>query len=152
MAAAFRTATADDLDAILAHVRDYYAADGYAFDVANARSALAALAVDATLGRLWVADDGGAVVGYLAVCFGWSIEHGGRDAFVDELYLAPSHRGCGLGGAAMAVAEEACAAAGVRSLHLEVERENAAGRALYARRGFAERGRILMTKRLTRPR
>jgi ribosomal protein S18 acetylase RimI-like enzyme len=37
---------------------------------------------------------------------------------------------------------------GVRALHLEVERDNAAGQALYRRRGFRDGGRVLLTKRL----
>ena len=88
------------------------------------------------------------LLGYLAVTFGWSLEWGGRDAFVDELYLAPSHRGGGIGRTAIALAEDACRAAGVRALHLEVERENARGRALYARAGFADTERLLLTRRL----
>ena len=152
MPAAFRDATPADVPAILAHQRDYYATDGYAFDEAAAREAIAGLLADAHRGRLWVLADAGAVVGYLAVTFGWSLEYQGRDAFVDELYVAPSHRGRGLGRAAMTLAEEACRAAGVRALHLEVERENATARALYARMGFGDTGRILMTRRLTRPR
>jgi ribosomal protein S18 acetylase RimI-like enzyme len=152
MATAFRAATSADVDAIVAHVRDYYAADGYAFDAGLARRALKSIVGDPTRGRLWVADDAGAVVGYLAIGFGWSLEYQGRDAFVDELYLAPSHRGRGLGRVAMALAEDACRAAGVRAVHLEVERGNGVARTLYRRRGFVEHDRVLMTKWLTRPR
>jgi ribosomal protein S18 acetylase RimI-like enzyme len=149
MAAAFRAATSSDVDAIVALVHDYYRTEHYAFDEPAARRAVEALAADAALGRLWVADDGGAVVGYLAVTFGWSLEYQGRDAFVDELYVAPSHRGRGLGRTAMTLAEDACRAADVRALHLEVEPENTIARELYRRRGFADHERILMTKRLT---
>jgi len=149
MAAAFRIATTDDLDAILNHQCAYYAAEGYPFDAPAARDALRGLATDAARGRLWVLDDGGVVGGYLAITFGWSLEFQGRDAFVDELYLAPAHRGHGTGHTAMALAEAACREAGVRALHLEVERANAPARALYARSGFADQDRLLLTKRLT---
>lgn len=152
MAAAFRIATPEDVDAVVGHQHAFYAAEGYRFDERVARDAVHGLMADPDRGRLWVLADGGAVHGYLAVTFGWSLEFGGRDAFVDELYLAPSHRGRGLGAAAMALAETACRAAGVRALHLEVEHANAAGRALYDRSGFADHARTLMTKRLTRPR
>jgi ribosomal protein S18 acetylase RimI-like enzyme len=147
MAAAFRAARPADVDAIVALVHEYYAGEGYAFDEAAARRAIAGL--DATRGRLWVADEGGAVVGYLAVTFGWSIEYHGRDAFIDELYVAPSHRGRGLGRAAMTLAEEACRTAGVQALHLEVERTNVNARELYRRRGFTDSERLLMTRPLT---
>jgi ribosomal protein S18 acetylase RimI-like enzyme len=152
MSAAFRSASLADVPAILAHQRAYYAAEGYAFDEAVARAAIEGLLADPERGRLWVLAEGGRdspIVGYLAVTFGWSLEWGGRDAFVDELYLAPSHRGSGIGRTAIALAEDACRAAGVRALHLEVERENARGRALYARAGFADTDRLLLTRRLT---
>jgi ribosomal protein S18 acetylase RimI-like enzyme len=149
MAAAFRFATLADLDAILVHQHAFYAAEGYRFDEPAARDALRGLATEPDRGRLWVLDDDGIACGYLAVTFGWSLEFQGRDAFVDELYVAPSHRGHGAGRAAMALAEAACCDAGVRALHLEVERANTAGRALYARSGFTDHERLLLTKRLT---
>jgi ribosomal protein S18 acetylase RimI-like enzyme len=151
MSAAFRFASLADVPAILAHQHAYYAGEGYAFDEAVARDAIEGLLADPERGRLWVLAEierADAVVGYLAVTFGWSLEWGGRDAFVDELYLAPSHRGGGIGRTAIALAEDACRAAGVRALHLEVERENARGRALYARTGFADTDRLLLTRRL----
>ena len=149
MSAAFRSASHADVPAVLAHQRAFYAADGYAFDETVARAAIEGLLDDPDRGRLWVLTDGDTIVGYLAVTFGWSLEWGGRDAFVDELYLAPSHRGSGIGRTAIALAEDACRAAGVRALHLEVERENARGRALYASTGFADTDRLLLTRRLT---
>ena len=158
MSAAFRFASLADVPAILAHQRAWYAAEGYAFDEAVARAAIEGLLGQSERGRLWVLAEGDSndpndpdalVLGYLAVTFGWSLEWGGRDAFVDELYLAPSHRGGGIGRTAIALAEDACRAAGVRALHLEVERENARGRALYASTGFADTDRLLLTRRLT---
>ena len=149
MATAFRAADHADLEAILAHERRYYAAEGYQFDPAAAHAALEGLLADAERGRLWVAADGDTVVGYLAVTFGWSLEYRGRDAFVDELYLAEAYRGRGLGREAIGLAEGACREAGVRTLHLEVERENAVARVLYQRAGFSSHERILMSKPLT---
>ena len=149
MAVAFRIATPADLDALVRLQRVFYEAEGYCFEEPAARAALHGLATDSGRGLLWVLDGDGGVHGYIAVSFGWSLEFQGRDAFVDELYLEPSYRGRGIGRAALALAEQASRAAGVRALHLEVERGNDAGRALYQRSGFADQDRILMTKRLT---
>ncbi|MDX1374316.1 MAG: GNAT family N-acetyltransferase [Burkholderiales bacterium] len=144
----FRPASADDIAAVAALQAGYYAADGYAFDAARARRALAGLIAEPRLGALWVAERGGAVVGYLAVTLGYSLEYGGRDAFVDELYVAEGARGLGLGRDALRLAETWCRDAGVRALHLEVEPHRAAALALYRRGGFEVHGRHLMTKRL----
>jgi ribosomal protein S18 acetylase RimI-like enzyme len=67
---------------------------------------------------------------------------------VDELYVAPGHRGAGLGRRALEVAETACRDHGAGALHLLVEAENERAHALYRRNGFTERGQRLMTKLL----
>jgi ribosomal protein S18 acetylase RimI-like enzyme len=82
------------------------------------------------------------------LCFGWSLEWGGRDAFVDELYLEPDARGRGLGRAALRALVEEARAAGVVALHLEVDDTNTAGQALYRSEGFSGRARQLLTRRL----
>ena len=46
--------------------------------------------------------------------------------------------------------DAACAEAGVRALHLEVERHKDNARGLYRRWGFVEHDRVLMTKPIGR--
>lgn len=91
--------------------------------------------------------DGERGAGYVVLTLGWSLEHRGRDAFVDELFVAPAHRGRGFAKRLLDVLEEACRGLGVNALHLEVERKNATARELYARRGYRDRDRLLLTKR-----
>jgi GNAT superfamily N-acetyltransferase len=149
----FRPAAAGDVDPIVGMMRGYYEQDGYTFVEEEARAAALILIGDPHLGRLWVAYDGeavgGEVIGYLAVALGFSFEYRGREAFVDELFIAKSHRGLGLGREALEVAEAYCREAGVNALHLEVERHRDTARGLYRRWGFADFDRYLMTKWLT---
>lgn len=126
----------------------FYSEEQYPFNATIAEQAMRQLTTDPALGRLFVMVSSNAIVGYLAVTFGFSLEFGGRDAFVDELYVVPEARGRGLGVQALAVAEEACREAGITALHLEVEHENSRAKALYARSGFVEHSRHLMTRRL----
>ena len=148
MSIEFRPATPRDTAAIMALEAAYYASENYAFEAGAAGRAIDELLADPARGRLWVADDAGVVVAYLVVAFSHSLEYQGRDAFIDELYVAPSHRGGGIGRTALSPAEDACKAAGVRMLHLEVERDNATARQLYRRVGFVDHDRILMSKRI----
>jgi ribosomal protein S18 acetylase RimI-like enzyme len=141
-----RPATPADLEAVLALHRAFFAEDGYPFREEESRANLARLLSDPGLGRLWVMDTEGEVVGYLLLAFGFSLEFRGRDAFVDELYVAPGHRGRGLGKRALALATEACRELGVRALHLEVERYKEGAHELYRRSGFVDHDRYLMTK------
>jgi ribosomal protein S18 acetylase RimI-like enzyme len=146
----FRLAKSGDLDALLALQRTYYTEVGYAFDPARARAALATLLADPALGAVWIAEDAGAAVAYAVLTLGYSLEYGGRDAFLDELYVAPAQRRRGLARAALAALEAGARAAGVRELHLEVEQELAGARALYRRAGFADHDRVLMSKPVSR--
>ena len=145
----FRQATAGDIDAIVAMMRGYYEQDAYTFVEEEARAAALMLVNDPGLGRLWVTQDGDTVVGYVAVALGFSFEYRGREAFVDELLIAESHRGRGLGREALELAEAWCREVGVNALHLEVERHREPALELYRRRGFEDYGRYLMTKWLT---
>src|SRR5688572_2678996 len=143
----FRRATEADLPALLEMQRDFYAHD-IAFDPASALRSMRQLATDESLGRLFVIEHENAIAGYCAIAFGFSLEFRGRDAFLDELYVAPHARGRGLGTAALRAAEEACLEAGVKALHLEVHHTNDGAKALYRRSGFYDHDRHLLTKHL----
>jgi GNAT superfamily N-acetyltransferase len=143
-----RLAREADLDAVLAMLADFYAEEGYPVDRAEIVRVLARLIDDPELGRLWLILERGEVVGYVAICFGYSLEYHGRDAFVDDFYLCPAARGKGLGHRVLEVVEPACRDLGVRTLHLEVERDNPAAQALYRKRGFRDNDRLLLSKRL----
>jgi len=142
----FRLAGESDADALLEFMRAYYAFDGHGFDLEKARVALTGLLRDANLGLVWLILDGGVAVGYVVLCFGYSLEWLGRDAFVDEFFLREDYRGRGWGRRTMEFVEEAARAAGVRTLHLEVVRGNAAALEVYRKLGFREHNSSLLSK------
>jgi ribosomal protein S18 acetylase RimI-like enzyme len=87
-------------------------------------------------------------VGYLIITLGYSVEYGGRDGFIDDLYLVPEVRGAGLGRRLLAFALAEAARLGVRTLHLEVDVGNERATRLYRAGGFEETGRRLMRRRI----
>jgi ribosomal protein S18 acetylase RimI-like enzyme len=127
---------------------EFYQEGRIPFDERAARAALRGVLADPAHGRALLIEVEDAVAGYLVVCFGWSLEFHGRDAFLDELYLRERFRGQGIGTRALEVAAEVCRTSGVRALHLEVERSNTRAQAVYRRTGFADRDYYLMTRRL----
>jgi ribosomal protein S18 acetylase RimI-like enzyme len=135
--------------AVLELMERFYAEERYPFDLEKARGALESFLANPSLGRAWLFKDGGAAVGYFVLTLGFSLEYGGRDAFVDELFVATSHRGRGLGRRALEVIDEACRELGVRALHLEVENDNVPAAELYRKNGFEDHDRRLMTRRFT---
>jgi ribosomal protein S18 acetylase RimI-like enzyme len=146
----FRLAERGDVETLVAFMREFYAIDAYPFDEGVARAALAGLVADAALGRAWLILDGEAPIGYVVLTFGYSLEFHGRDAFVDELFIRADYRHRGVGTQALRFVEGQCPALGVHALHLEVERTNLAGQALYRKMGFRDHDRYLMTRWLTK--
>lgn len=131
-------------------MEEFYAGERLPWDPAVARSCLERMWGDPRYGRVFMAS-AGEPVGYGILAFGFSLEYGGVDAFVDELYVRPDHRVRGIGSALIDAMEAACRGAGVTALHLEVEHDNPGGRRLYRRRGCVDHERHLMTKRLPPP-
>jgi ribosomal protein S18 acetylase RimI-like enzyme len=146
--APFRPATTADEPVLLELMREFYRDGRMAFHEGAARAALRGVLDDPSRGRGVIIEIDGAVAGYFVVCFGWSLEFHGRDAFVDELYLRGRFRGRGIGTRALEAAAEVCRTSGVRALHLEVERSNTRAQAVYRRTGFVDRQHYLMTRRL----
>jgi diamine N-acetyltransferase len=142
----FRLAAESDTAALLKFMEAYYAFDGHGFDEQKAGAALTTLLRDANLGRVWLILDGEAPVGYVVICFSYSLEWLGRDAFVDEFYLLPEYRGRGWGRETMAFVEEAARAQNVRALHLEVVRENVTALQVYRKLGFKNRESTFLSK------
>jgi diamine N-acetyltransferase len=142
----FRLANEADADVLLGFMQRYYAHDGHAFDGSKAHAALIGLLRDSSLGSAWLIFDGETAAGYIVICFGYSLEWLGRDAFVDEFYLAEQYRGRGWGRRAMEFAEDAARKLGVTALHLEVVHKNATALEIYSRLGFKVHKSILMSK------
>ena len=141
-----RRADPADLDALLPLVAEFCAVDGHEFAPARVGSALRPLLADDGLGQVWVLADDGGLGGYAVVTWGWSLEAGGREALLDELYVRERNQGAG------ALLLEAAAvgsrAAGASRLFLETESANAAVRRFYARHGFAAEDSVWMQRPL----
>lgn len=128
-------------------MEDFYKIDGYPFDLTLARKNFLEFIEKEHLGRGWIILSGGSVIGYLLLCFGFSFEFGGRNAFLDELFIREKYRGQGAGSLAVKFVISEAPNHGVKALHLEVELTNDKALALYRRHGFKEHKRRLMTLR-----
>ncbi len=146
MTAFFRRATSTHIDTLLGFIRDYYAVDGVSFDMLKQRSALSGLIANPQHGYVWLIELDGKVVGYMAVCFGYSLEFGGRDAFVDELYLMAEARGQGIGTQAMQVMIDTCRTNGIEAVHLEVSPDHGDAISYYEESGFSRRDFVMMSR------
>ena len=144
----FQAADESHLDLLIEMMRELYAYDHSPFDEHAALSALQQILIDDSYGRMYLMLSGDAVVGYIVLTLGFSLEYHGRDAFVDEIYVKESYRGQGVGKRSLQFIEDVCRELGVKALHLEVERANTRAQAVYRKGGFVAHDRYLMTKRI----
>ena len=140
-----RLATLADAELLLDFMCDYYAFDGHHYDREAARTALLGLLKNPVFGLAWLILDAETPVGYIVLCFGYSLEYLGRDAFIDEFYLVESHRRRNWGRLALEFVVEQARLHHVRAIHLEVVRRNTGALEFYRKLGFQEHGHYLMS-------
>ncbi len=145
----YRRAIIADLTVLLELVQEFHENENLPFDQTIERDVLTHFLTDESLGQAWLIQQED-VIGYVVLTLGYSLEYRGRDAFVDELYLRPQHRGQGIGTQTLAFAEDACRVLGVQALHLEVDFDNPKAQRLYHKVGYQRHDRFLMTKNLVR--
>ena len=145
-----RLAAETDADLLLEMMQEYYAFDGHPFDRQRAGIALLTFLRNASFGRAWLICEQETPVGYVVLTFGYSLEFLGRDAFLDEFYLRKSHRGRGWGRHMLEFVEEQARKFEIRSIHLEVVRENTHAREFYRRSGYIDHHHCLMSKWIER--
>jgi ribosomal protein S18 acetylase RimI-like enzyme len=149
MKAMIRVATHSDIATVLELRRGYCRDDHLEFELESAREVTARLLSEPQWGRVMLCEVNGVVVGYVAICIGFSLELGGNEAFIDELFVLPEFRGRGLGRELLNAATGLAKDLGVKALHLEVDQANTAAVELYRALGFVPRDRYsLMTLKI----
>ena len=149
MSAALTLATPDHLNGLLALVASYHAEAGIKSTDGSRRKGIVPLLDGIPYGCAYLIGPPRAPIGYIVITFSWSVQFGGLDGIVDELYMRPGVRGRGIASEALNALPRALAGAGLRAVHLEVDKNNAAALKLYRRAGFVPRDAyMMMSKRL----
>lgn len=145
---AFQPALVEHVDVVLALMRALEQDDPNKkpFDEHGRRLSYARFFDKPGNGRIWLFQADHKFIGYMVLAFVFSFEYGGRNAFIDELYVVPEYRGRGIGWMALQFAEKAARTDGIVALHLEVSRNNSSAHKLYLRAKFSDHDRYLLTK------
>lgn len=139
----------NDLSDLIPLVKAYHEFEEIESSERQIREAVTPLLTTDHAGRIWFVTSGGERVGYVALCFGYSIEFRGHDAFLDELFIKAEYRSRGIGKEVLKLLETEAKKLGVKALHLEVAHENDRAKHLYETIGFEPRDRYtFMSKRL----
>lgn len=137
----------DHLERLAPLVADFHAHMGITSDEATRDAALRPLLDGIPHGIAYLIGPPRAPVGYIILSFGWSVEFGGLEGTVDELYIRPAVRGRGIATEVMLALPNALAGAGLKALSLEVATADDAAKRLYGRAGFALRDGYQMMSR-----
>ena len=146
-----KRASPNDVQQLVTMMGEFYAEGGYPLNHQRATEAFATLLADDHLGCVWFIQTDGQDVGYVVLTLCYSMEYGGLNAIVDDLYVRLPFRRAGLGTAALTEVRAFCTKRGVRAIHLETGRDNAAAQAVYRKVGFTHTDRQLLTLRLANP-
>ncbi|MEL6915607.1 MAG: GNAT family N-acetyltransferase [Pseudomonadota bacterium] len=146
---AIHRATRDDLAILAPLVAAFHHEEGIDTDEAHRQRAVLPLLDGSPHGEVFLIGPRRAPAGYALVCYGWTVEYGGLDSYLDEFYLRPAVRGRGIGGDAIHALSHYLAEKGAMALALEVDFGNAAAVRTYERSGFVARDRYgLMVRTL----
>jgi len=144
---ALTLAKPDHIDQILPLIAAFHSEVGIMQPDAKRRAAVQPLLDGSPHGAIYIAGPVRAPIGYAAISFGWSLEFGGLDGIIDEIYIHPGVRGRGIGSEMLSAVPKALADAGLCALHLEVARDDDKTRAFYERMHFSPRdGYLLMSR------
>jgi GNAT superfamily N-acetyltransferase len=98
--------------------------------------AVAEILQDQRWGEFLLAWEKDSAIGLAAITYVWTLEHGGKSAWLDELYVVPDWRDCGVGGALLQKVIELSSRQDCLALDLEVELCHQRAENLYRRMGF----------------
>jgi len=142
-----RPARLHDRGELLVLFRAQY--DEHAIVISDARIALGVDGVlsDARRGIIFVARDGELLIGFAGMTFLWSFEHGGKAAWLEELFVVPERRAHGIGGALIEAAIDKARSRGCLAVDLEVEASHARAANLYLRHDFVPHTRSRFVRR-----
>lgn len=92
MSPTIRLATSADVPLLVDLMHEFYAESHVPLDRHEAGASFAHLLGDRTRGAVWLLAAGQAPAGYVVLTVGFSMEYGGLDAFVDDLFVRPAFR------------------------------------------------------------
>lgn len=138
-----RRADPADLDRVVAMNRTFCELDRHPFDERRARAAFAPLLADDTHGVVWVTDE---PESYAVLTWGWSIEAGGLEAVLDEIFV--NERGEGHGSALIDHLVADAEQRGLARIVLETESHNERARRFYEHHGFVVDDSTWMSREL----
>jgi ribosomal protein S18 acetylase RimI-like enzyme len=128
-------------------MQEFYVEGNHLLDRHWAAASFSAFLQDDSLGAVWIVFHDSEPAGYVVLTIRFSMEYGGLDAFIDDLFIRPSYRRRGLGRAVLSALFAECERRKVLAVHVEVGHDNVVAKALYRSYGLVpyNDGRQMLT-------
>jgi GNAT superfamily N-acetyltransferase len=147
-AAVIRPATKVDREVVINLLRIQLCEHGSAIQTPELATAIDGVLACPERGILFVATLQRVLVGVAYLSFTWAFEHGGKTAWLEELYIVPEQRQKGIGQALLTAVCEHATEQGCAAVDLEVDATHQRAAHLYAREGFSPLDRKRWVRRL----
>lgn len=137
-------ATLQDGSRLVELMQEFHAESGYTLDQAQAAEAFSTLLTHPDLGAVWIASRDGTAAGYVVLTMRYSMDHGGLDGHVEDLFVRPAFRRQGVAAALLSELLAECRHRRCGDIHVSVGHLNKPAILLYRRFGLGEHrdGRI----------
>jgi len=143
-----RFARPGDIEALVGLLGELFAIEeDFSFDAALQRRGLDMMLGDGENRCVFVAEVGGLVAGMVTGQMVVSTAEGGPSVLVEDMVVAASHRGRGLGAKLMAALERWAGMRGASRLQLVADKDNEAAFAFYGRRGWKPTNLVVLRKK-----
>ncbi len=129
-------ATEQELEVVLALLTKQFGEHDIQLASVSLHTAVDAMLQDESLGFFLLAEKDGNLVGFAAISFAWTLEYGGKTAWLDELYVMPAERSAGIGEKLIDAVIAETKVLGCKAIDLEVETGHERAENLYRRKGF----------------
>jgi GNAT superfamily N-acetyltransferase len=129
-------ASSQDVDDLLPLLQSQFNEHEIEFEVDQLKAALYHLITHGDLGFAIIAKESNDSIGFAVVSIAWTLEHGGKSAWLDELFVLPDYRRRGIGTLLVERVLEEVKKLGCQALDLEVDTGHRRAESLYERMGF----------------
>jgi len=137
-----------ELKDLLPLMEEFYRLEAIRFHPESLVPALQKLLEQDQWGAVFWIQEGAKRLGYVVLTYSYSLEYGGHNALIDELFLTAEFRGKGLGRKVLSLLELECERLTIGVLYLEASRKNEPAQRLYRKQGYVDQDRFLLVKRI----
>ena len=147
--ARYRLPTQDDIPAFVRLVKRFYAERSQAHRVTaeSVTRTYLELLRHPERGSIFLFERGESLVGYCLLLVSWSNEHGGDIVTIDEIYIAPDHRGGGIARDFLGLLSQV-APRGTRAIRIRAPSKDRNAARFCTKTGFTPSGDGIMIKEL----